>query len=410
MPRGIRFALKLTATRRLVYSLGLMLLFWAIYDGLISFFTPVFITNLGFSTTSLGLIIAFQSVTGAVFDFFISRYLKKSHYLKIFIIIFLLSFLYPLVLYSSRSLPLLLLAMAHWGLYYDLLAFAIFNFVSRHSRRHEHCQNISIIGIFKTVGYLLAPAIASWTLIASTTSFTNLLVAYLFLVISAIIFVVFYSLSGDTPAINSEKPPLCPKNFTAEFSLWLKIGRILLPVLLFNLLICLSDYFFWTLGPIFFGTSSSATHLNGLFMVAYSLPVLLVSWFAEKITHKVGKKRTAYASFFLSSLILLSLYIVKAPYLIIFLIFASSVFSSLAWPSIKGAYVDYLTETSNVEKEIEGLTDFSTNIGQIIGPILAGVLAQSFGLAHAFSLLALINIIAVLFLVVITPKAITVRV
>ncbi|MCX6727142.1 MAG: MFS transporter, partial [Candidatus Shapirobacteria bacterium] len=332
--------------RKLVLNLGFTLLFWAIFDGLLSFFIPIYVVGLGFTKTELGLIIAFQSITGAVFDFLISKYLKKYHYLTIFFIFFFLSLIFPLILWYSKTTLLLLFAMTVWGLYYDLLAFAVFDFSSRHSLKNEHCQNIGAIGVFKSAGYLIAPLIGSLLVINSVVSFGNILYSYIFLFISGILFIVFYANSADHRTITFPRK-YHHQNAVSEITLWFQVGRILIPVLLFNLLLSSFDYIFWTLGPLLPN--------GGYFMFAYVLPVIIIGWSSEIITRKLGKKVTAYASFLLGSLVLTLFFWVNDPYLILLVIFFASLFSSLAWPSLKGAYVDYLVESPAFKQEIEGL-------------------------------------------------------
>ena len=143
-------------------------------------------------------------------------------------------------------------------------------------------------------------------------------------------------------------------------------------------------------------------------MTAYSLPVLIVYWWVNSITNKFGKKRTAYISFLLGSLFLIPICFIKEPFIIIALVFMSSFFGSLAWPAIDGAYADYISESAHYEKEIEGLTDFTCNIGYIIGPIFAGLMADQVGNQNVFAILGIFNIFMVLILLLITPKHIKV--
>jgi len=60
------------------------------------------------------------------------------------------------------------------------------------------------------------------------------------------------------------------------------------------------------------------------------------------------------------------------------------------------------------EKEIEGLEDFYTNLGFVIGPILAGVIADKMGNQTAFSVLGVFGAMMALLLFKITPRQINV--
>ena len=106
----------------------------------------------------------------------------------------------------------------------------------------------------------------------------------------------------------------------------------------------------------------------------------------------------------LGSLLLISFYLVQNPYWLVMLIFFTSLFITFALPAISAAYVDYISKNRREEKEIEALTDFSGNSGYIVGPILAGVLADNFGNLETFSILGIFGLIAIAMLLKFTPK------
>ena len=143
-------------------------------------------------------------------------------------------------------------------------------------------------------------------------------------------------------------------------------------------------------------------------MAAHTFPSLLVGWFVGKLTQKYGKKHTAFWALFLGSFILALLHLTQNPVLIVLQIFASSFFIAMSFPAINGAFADYIRETLQYEKEIEGIQDFYTNIGFIIGPMMAGFLSDHIGIAPAFSLLGVIGCIVSIILLSITPKKIRV--
>ncbi|MDE2588262.1 MAG: MFS transporter, partial [Patescibacteria group bacterium] len=91
-------------------------------------------------------------------------------------------------------------------------------------------------------------------------------------------------------------------------------------------------------------------------------------------------------------------------------VFGAGLFVNISLPALEGAYADYISETGRVEKEIEAVIDFFTNIGFIVGPMLAGILADLFGNATAFSLLGIIAAWLAFFLLRVTPKHINIRV
>jgi MFS family permease len=405
-----RNVIKFGRGNKILFTASLMILFWALFDGIVSFVTPILIENHGFSKTMIGLIIATSSAAGAIFDFLISKLLKNTHYVRLFLILFFLCFSYPLLLWSANSILWFVFCMALWGLYYDIFNFGLFDFVSGNSEKQEHCQNFGVVSIFKSIGYLLAPIIASILITEQIISPTPLIYSFIFLAIAAVFFIVLTSYStrrGFHQGLEAKRKSI---DWLRELKLWKNVGSILYPVLIFNTMLYIFDSTFWTLGPMFAENFKNFKDFSGLFMTTYTLPMLVTGWFVESITRKFGKKRTAYFSFLGSSFLLMFLGFIKDPYILLGVSLISATLGSIAWPAIKGAYVDYITESKKYQGEIEGLNDFTTNIGFVIGPALAGIVADAVGIGFSFSILGLLNLILVIMLIFITPKHIRVAV
>lgn len=383
-----------------------MLLFWAIFDGILGYIIPILITDLGYSKTQMGLIIASSNVFGAIFDFFLCKFIKNTNYRRLFLLFYLACFSYPLLLWSSKTVFIFVVSMAVWGLYGDLQNFASFDFVGNHSKA-ENCQKFGIMGVFRSLGYIIAPILAG-LLITSVVKSLPFIIAFIFILISFLFYLVLVRLSKKDPVVILASHRR--SNFFKEFYLWKRIGLILLPVLLLNTLMYVFDATFWVIGPLFANNFIEFKGFGGLFVAAYMFPTLLVGWFIGSITSKLGKKKTALLAFLFSNILLLPLIWFREPILILTIVFISSFAGSIAWPSLRAAYADYINETDIYDKEIEGLNDFSANLGYIIGPIMAGFVADRVGIHSSFTFLAVINIVLVIFLLFLTPKKININI
>ena len=93
----MRFDFVLNRYQKVIYSAALLLLFWALFDGFLAYILPVQITRLGFSATSMGLILSASNVFGLIFDFFLARYLTNTNYRRLFLMVFALCFVYPIL-------------------------------------------------------------------------------------------------------------------------------------------------------------------------------------------------------------------------------------------------------------------------------------------------------------------------
>ncbi len=389
-----------------LYLLSLVILFWAVFDGITTYITPLVLTESGMSKTVMGLIYASSSVFGAGFDFLMCKIFKNSYYRRVFLGMFAVSALYLVALANAKTIWIYLLAMVFWGIYYDLKNFGSFDFVARFTKTADHSSSFGVISVFTAGGYLLAPLLASF-LITDKVGITPFIASGIFLVVA---FVILLGLFTRESKYSQERleTQYRYRGFLAELKLWRRIDRVLLPVLIMIMMLNIVDSFFWTVGPLLAESFASIHQFAGGFMAAYELPALLVGWMVGTVTGKLGKKRTAFLALLTGSLVLVMIGYLTNPLLLIAAVFFSSMLMSIAWPALRSAFADYIHETGKYEKEIEGLEDLYTNIGYVIGPALAGLLADLLGNAKTFSVLGVMGVLAAVYLIKTTPKEINV--
>src|SRR6185369_1846310 len=98
-----------------------MLFFWTMFDGVVSYITPLTLSQHAFSNTMVGVILGTSSIAGAAFDFFLCKFLSSTHFRRVYLFMFALCALYPLILFHANAVWLFIFAMAIWGFYYDLM-------------------------------------------------------------------------------------------------------------------------------------------------------------------------------------------------------------------------------------------------------------------------------------------------
>lgn len=388
---------------RFLYFVSFMLLFWSIFDGIISYISPLVLVDEGYSNTMMGIIIASSSVAGAVFDFLLSKFLGSAHYRRLYLILFAICFIYPLVLWQAKTIPIYLIAMAIWGLYYDILHFGNFDFVSREMEPDEHASSFGVINAFKSIGYLIAPIILGFV-VTDTLDYKPFVLSWIFLVLAAVFYVVLYFITKRS-GLKREKGELTkPISFKKEIAIWKKLGVAFLPMLFFTMILTMQDAVFWTIGPLFSETISGFGIYAGIFMTAYTLPTLIFGWFADIIVEKFGRKNSLYFSFAISSLLLALFVFFDNTLAFIVLIFFSAVFSTITWALEGSVYTNYIDDHRANEKEVEGLGDMSVNFGYILGPILAGFFADKVGYIGAFTVMGIVGVFASMGIYFITDK------
>lgn len=398
-------------TSSTLLSVGMMIFFFVIFDGVLMYLAPIIITRTGVSESLMGLIIGSSSIAGLLFDFILCRAIEETHYRRIFLFMLLFAALYPLILFGGTTITIYIIAMAVWGFYYDFYNIGTLDFVERTADPINHVSNFGVLRAFEGLGYLIAPFAGSLLLLVLHPGPRMLMAIAVPLVISFL----FYAIVVFRPSVerveyvaDKQKDVL---TFLSEMHLWREIGAMLLPILALTFAINLIDSAIWTFGPIFsehIGVTSGFS--GGVFMTAYALPPLLVGWLVGLIARKHGMKRTAQMAIAIGSILLISVGFVTSPIALITLIFFASFSLAMGWPSINGIYTDHIQSNPKHRKETETLQDLFTNIGDTSGPIVGGYMAQYLGSAHTFVALGSVGVVIALFLFVMTPRMATVSV
>ncbi len=396
-----------TRAHRALFIISLTLFFIRIFDGILAYAVPLLVIEQGFSRTQMGMIIGFSSLAGATFDIVLSHVLTKVSYKRLFLFLFVTCLFYALTLWGAQTLLVFLLAMAMWGIYFDFMSFATFDFVARELPKDEHSAGFGVLDIFKSLGYLLAPLLSGLVIIDRVNDRTFIF-ALIFLAIGAIFFLLIAT-DKNREVDLKHKRIRKPLSIFQEMQQWRQLSKFLFPVLFMTLVMNFSDAFFWTIGPLISENLSQIHPFGGLLITLYFLPSLLVGWFVGSITKRFGKKRTAIVCFFCGSLILTSSAFVGLSPLLLIVVLLSSLVSAVAWPAMNGAYADYIEETPRIEAQIEGVNDFAYNIAYVIGPILAGFMSDRVGDLTALSLTGVVGVISSVILLKITPRHIRLR-
>ena len=362
-------------SRRPLFLFSTMVLFWAVFDGIMSYVAPLVLVERGFSEGVMGLIIGSSSVFGAGFDLVLSRLLRRTDFRRIFLVLFTICAAYPVIILQANTAFVFVVAMGVWGLYFDLYNFGALNFLATEFEPKEHASAAGVILAFRGTGYLLAPVLAGLA-VGEVVGWKPFAISWLFLGVAASLFVLLLRAAARGPV----KPEaLSSRGLAREAHIWEGISKLLEPLLTLTVLITVFDSFVWTLGPLVGTKLLGSEGLGGVFIVVYQLPTLLVGWSAGMFARRYGKEKVALGCFMAGSAVLCLLGFVSQPVVVLLVLFAASAFLASAAPAINGTYADYISSASDVEKEIEGADDFSVNVGYVIGPIAAGFLAQYLG-------------------------------
>ncbi|MGV8176230.1 MAG: MFS transporter [Candidatus Bilamarchaeaceae archaeon] len=408
MPKsGSRISQTMPPGNRLIYVFGAMLLFFMLFDGIMSYLIPLVILEHGLSMTLIGVILSTAAISGAFFDFAIYRIFKDAFYRRLFMVMFAVAFVYISTVWFAETFLLYVLAMVMWGFYYDLRSFGTIDFISRYSKKKDLPSNFGIIQSFQSIGYLLAPLVAGFV-IFDVVDWEPFVLAGAFLAVSAFFFMVVlfearrkrqHMPGGDHSARGG---------FSAEVAGWKRVGRIMLPVLALAAFVAVFDSFFMAIGPLV-AENLPLEPFDGLFMFAYFLPPMLIGGIIGRITGRFGEKKTALFGLLIGSLVITTIILFANPFEAIAVVFISACFTCMMMPVVQSIYGRCIHESPKEKKEVQELGDFATNFGYIIGPVFAGLIADSFGNVAAFSVLGAIGTVVALALLVFMPERFSIK-
>ena len=393
-----------------IFLFSLAVFFWTLFDSILMYVVPLLMEERGLSISVIGLVIGTSSMSGALFDFFICKFIRNTDFRRVFLLMFFVCALYPFLLLGAETLGLFLIAMAVWGIYFDLYGFGVFNFIGRYAEKEKHASNFGIVQMFRSLGGVLAPIIAG-VLVSRSIDFKPFLLSWIFLGFGFIFFIILLSVMEKNKIKNQVK---CNKNsrrknLSIEINLWKKLSKAMGSVLAITFFLAFVESFFWTLAPLYVAEMRVGM-FGGLFLTAYVFPALFMGWFVGSLAKRFGKKRTALFGI-LFGCIVLSFFSFSSNIIIsTVVVFLAACFLSTALPAINAAYADYISEAPQVDEEIEGVEDFSFNFGYIFGPISAGILADFMGIPITFTILGLTGVLLVTVVSLIMPKEINIRV
>ncbi|HVZ75790.1 MAG TPA: MFS transporter [Candidatus Paceibacterota bacterium] len=381
-----------------------MVFFFVIFDGIIMYLAPIVMQNAGVSLGTIGLLLGLSSVAGMCFDVILLRALENTGYRAIFSYMFLVALTVPYFLFAQNTVTFYLLAMAAWGLYYNLYFIGSLDFVRQSAGVHEHTSSFGVLKVFEGLGYLLAPFFGSLVLLTISAAYPMPAWIFLPLMIAFMLFMLL-ALRRARPRVVEHKKRDALSTLV-QIGIWRSIGRVIFPLLLLTLIINLVDAAVWTIGPLFSESLSIPGGLTGgAFMLAYTIPPLIVGWFVGSLVARRGAKRVGMGSLLIGSLLLIPIGVMSSAAALVGAIFLVSIFFSLIWPTINGAFEDTIAASPQYHEEIETIGDWFTNIGDTLGPMLGGYAAQIFGVQHSFAIMGICGVLVAIILLRATPPA-----
>lgn len=387
-----------------VTTLTITLFFLFLSDAILAFWVPNFLSVKFADEAKVGLIIAFSSLIGLGADIILPQLIRGVSVRRLIFFSIVFSFIFSLTLLGNTYMPFILvslISMAVWGIYYEFMCFAQQQFVSDSTPLKLHASAWGFLGVFKALAYLIGPIIS-----ASFWRENLQFPLYLGLTFSFLSFISLNIMGKE----NRRKIDIEPSkvNLMAEMGHWKALFARVWPIVLLSLIFGVIDSFYWTVGAVWMEELSVSSFWGKLFLSAYTAPSLFMGFVVAKWGLYKGKKKMSIKFFILSSLILMTMPLVKSVFLIVVIVFISSALLSISYPLLEGVYSDIVSRMGRERSHLIGLVSSSRSIAYIVGPVLAGFIAKMSGVGKSFSIMAIGSLIIGIFLLLVTPKKIKV--
>ncbi len=348
----------------------------------------------------MGLVISFQSVIGLFADLFLPGLLRNAHAKRLLIWAIILSAITSALFIGSQYFPYVLLflaAMAIWGVYYELIHFAQYQFVGGSVGPHLRTSVWGVLNVFTSVSYFLGPLIAAVVLlkgmVATETVFLSFLAIALFMLVSLKVVQ-----DGKSQWGKEHVSPM------GELKHWIRLSKVIWPVIVINILLGFVDSTFWTTGAVWTERLAGESFLGGLFLPFYMLPSVFLGYAIVKWGIYKGKKILSEKLLIAAGGFLMLFAVSDNIIWILAMVLLSASAIAISYPLVEGVYTDLVSRMGRDKEDMIGLSGSTFNLAYIIWPPIAGFLTSQIGERLSFSYLGLILILASVGLLFVTPK------
>ncbi|HKC05126.1 MAG TPA: MFS transporter [Patescibacteria group bacterium] len=394
----------LSFTRDAVWSKVLLfcfILFLArLSDGIISFWAPVQIQSVLGSPTVMGLIISFQSVVGFIADLVFPTMLRSARARGLVFWGIMTSGFTSFFLVNSIFWPyvaIFLITMALWGIYYELISFANYQFMGSAVPLNMRSSAWAIAGIFVNLAYFLGPLLAAYLLFKGYVITEAAVIGFL---VAALVLLLVTEKSHE----NNVSVDLVEINPATELKHWFTLSKHVWPAIVISLLLGAIDSTFWTTGAVWTEQLAKQSFWGGLFLPIYQFPAIVTGFLVARWGIYKGKKILSEKMLIVAGFFLIGLSFSGVVAWQLSMVFLSSIAISISYPLIEGVYSDIVARMGKEKKEMIGLTSSVVNISYVVWPPIAGLITTRVGERMTFGVVGAITVVTAIILIFVTPK------
>jgi MFS family permease len=381
---------------------ALLTFFVYLGDAIMAYAIPLFINEKISDPFWAGVIFAFSSFIGLIFNFLAGELFgNKSRNFFVKCTVFVaLAFPISFIL-APDYIPAYLFGLAAWGIYFETQAFAAFKFIELSKKKEEYSEAWSFVSTIMSLAYFIGPLIATYLI--ETYIGLNFYIAIACYLLAFAVFRIMNSKQEIKEKGNQKTGPVTP---LVEMKIWKIYMKPLWPLWIFGFALFMIEAFFWTIGVVFAEGLKEKSDLAGLMLSLHVLPTILIGSIMSKIKIKTGKKKLALTAGMIAGCILFGFNWATSVNHILSIVVGYSIFSSIALTLVSATYEDFVARESKYENDLIGLEQSAASLAFVIGPIIAGSISELVGEQIAMAYSGGILVLVALFIVLIMPKKI----
>jgi len=289
-----------------------------------------------------------------------------------------------------------------WGIYYEFLSFSQQSFVISTENRESFSKDWGLVSIIIGVGSLVGPIVGSLLVHEELVNSATIIVALDFMAIIFAILLIYSEKKGKKIEVIEEELKM---SISKELIYWFVLVKRIWPPIVVGLAMTFISATFWTIGPLFGEKLLGDAGLDWLVVVIFILPTVPGAIILSKLKIIQHKKVISEVGLLLAGISMACIFLVQNNIVfVLFLILLLGLFLSFTWPLNEAVYSDITDRAGTNKLHITAITRANTSIGYVIGPLLAGLLADKTDYYIAFSIVGLAVVVISAILIVFTPK------
>ena len=378
---------------------------WFTGNMALEYFFPIYLQSIGGSFLQIGALLSIASFSGLLIDMPIGKLSDMADKRTIMKFGLIISPLFAFVILTVSNFWILIFALFMWGVGFQTWKIARDTFLAESAKPRHRAEAAGAGEESLALGAVLGPALAGFVLVYFGGM--GILAVYAGLCLLAAFLVHKYVRGRGMPVGKGLRTLIRDHHFfREEIDNFRAFGFEGIVLLYLAFLLMMLQYMIFMLEPLMYTVPGVELTIRtgGILLAVFSVPAVLFSVPFGRMADKVGKRKVFVAGIVLEAFGLYFFANSLSFLMLILFAFISSVGFALALPALDGLIVDKTRRHSRGSQI--GLWGAFMDAGYIMGPLVAGILAQSFGIIMTFKIMAFILASSTVLVVLLEEKKI----